>query len=168
MVCCLVLSPHRLPGQRADTTNRFRTSRAVAESRDGENNGAIRLGTAVGGAALGFVVGGFAGYNILPHRCQCDDPGLDELILGALVGSAAGAALGAALPSLNSVCAFDQRLKRTIVGGLGAAALGFVFAGGLNGAETTVFITPVLGVGGSLASLGHCWKSRGSTLRSAY
>jgi len=125
----------------------------------GSNTRAIRLLTATGGALVGIVAGGTAGYQLIPHHdCGCDDPGLDELIWGAVVGSSIGAALGAAVPHLGSVCSFNERIKRTLIGGVAGGALGFA-AGIFSGSEAILFTVPAFSVGEALGSLGRCWNA---------
>ena len=97
------------------------------------------------------------GYRVLPHDCNCDDPGLDALIYGGLAGMTIGAAFGAALPNLGSVCSFETRLGRSLLGAALFAGAAYAVAG--NG-ESVVMAVPVGAVGGSLAMLGRCWKSQ--------
>lgn len=118
--------------------------------------GGARLATAFGGLAAGIFVGGAAGYRVLPHCNGCEDPGLDQMIYGAFVGGAIGAALGAAAPDLRSLCSFDERFARSLIGA-GAGMAGAFFLGrGLN--ETALLVVPASGVVGALGSLGRCWK----------
>jgi hypothetical protein len=127
----------------------------------GGNTPAARLLTAVSGALAGIVVGGTAGYRLLPHHdCGCDDPGLDELVYGALVGSSIGAALGAAAPGLGSVCFFRERIGRTLLGAGAAGTFGFIVGGGLSKSGASLITVPIFSVGGALGSLGRCWKVR--------
>jgi hypothetical protein len=140
----------------ARTPNTFaRTDTAAVATK--KNVGAIRFGSAVGGALLGAITGAYLGYNILPHDCGCDDPGLDALIWGGLGGITVGAAFGAAAANLGSQCDFGTRLKRTLLGaGLSGVAAYFVAGGSAN--EGTVIAVPAAAIGGSLAALGRCWK----------
>jgi hypothetical protein len=126
--------------------------------RDNPNAGAIRLVSSVGGAGLGIIAGGFLGYHLIPHCTGCEDPGLDAIVYGSFIGSAIGAAFGAARPDLYSVCPFKARFQRTLLGaGAGAAAM-FILGGGLSQNESSLILVPVGSIGGSLASLGRCWK----------
>ena len=118
----------------------------------------LRALTSLGGVFLGAIAGGYVGYNVLPHNCACDDPGLDELITGAFVGMAIGAAIGASAPDLGSVCSFDKRLMRSLAGaGLAAGAAYFLAGGSSN--EGTLIAVPAAAIGGSLAALGKCWRA---------
>jgi len=133
--------------------------RARPDSMIGRNPNAatVRLFGSLGGATLGMLGGAVAGYNLLPHTPNGDDPGLRELVYGGLVGSAVGAAIGASAANLRSVCRFSTRFKRSIAGAGIAATLGFIFVGGAN--ESSIIAVPASAMGGSLAALGRCWKS---------
>ena len=119
--------------------------------------GGPRLFASLGGVAVGALAGATIGYRVLPHDCNCDDPGLDALIYGGLAGMTIGAAFGAALPNLGSVCSFETRLGRSLLGAALFAGAAYAVAG--NG-ESVVMAVPVGAVGGSLAMLGRCWKSQ--------
>lgn len=117
----------------------------------------VRLFGSLGGSFVGFFGGAYAGYNLLPHTPNGDDPGLRELVQGALVGATVGAAIGASAPNLRSICKFSTRFKRSIIGAGIAATVGFIFVGGAN--ESSIIAVPASAMGGSLAALGRCWKS---------
>ena len=134
---------------------RVRTDTATVSKQHG---GGIRVLSTVGGVFFGAIAGGYLGYNVLPHNCACDDPGLDELVSGALVGMTIGAAIGAAVPDLGSACSFDKRLMRSLAGAALAAGAAYFVAGGSRN-EGTVLAVPAGAIGGSLAALGRCWKS---------
>ena len=152
MAVAVLLVSHPLAAQRI-------SPRAEAARRDNSNAGAIRLASSVGAAGVGVIAGAFLGYHMLPHCTGCEDPGLEAIIYGSFVGATIGAALGAAGPNLGSVCRFRTRIRRTLLGaGAGAGAM-FILGGGLSQSETSVFLVPVGAIGGSLASLGRCWKS---------
>ena len=120
----------------------------------------LRILTSVGGGLVGGIAGAYAGYNVLPHTPNGDDPGLIELVQGFVAGVAVGAALGASAPQLQSVCSFGKRFGRSLLGaGVTATAL-YVASGGVRGDGAVVLLVPVGSVGGSLAALGRCWKSR--------
>ena len=134
---------------------RVRTDSAIVAQRHG---GGLRVLTALGGVFFGAIGGGYVGYNVLPHNCRCDDPGLDEMISGAFVGMAIGAAIGASGPDLGSVCSFERGLMRSLAGAGLAAGAAYLVAGG-SGNEGTLLAVPAGAIGGSLAALGRCWKS---------
>ena len=118
----------------------------------------IRLLTAAAGTFVGFFVGATVGYQVLSHDCGgCDDPGLDALIYGALVGMPVGAALGAAAPRLGSVCAFRERTGRALLGAFGGGAVGLVAGFATEGAG--IITIPVFSIAGALGSLGRCCKA---------
>jgi hypothetical protein len=146
-------------GRHVAPTSRFELVHASIALGQGGNTRAIRLLTAVGGTFVGFVVGATVGYRVLPHDCGgCDDPGLDAIIYGALVGIPVGAALGAAAPNLGSVCSFSQRVGRTLLGAGAGGAVGFLV--GMVSTEGAMLITfPTFSVAGALGSLGRCWKA---------
>jgi hypothetical protein len=124
--------------------------------------GSIRLASSSGGFMFGLLLGGFTGYEMVSQNCDhCRNPTGDALVVGGTIGGALGAALGAAFLDLKSVCTFDRRLMRTLVGSaIGAGSL-FVAAGGLeNRRGRSAFFVPIGAIGGSLGTLGRCWKSR--------
>jgi len=124
--------------------------------------GSIRLASSSGGFMFGLLLGGFTGYEMVSQHCDhCRNPTGDALVVGGTIGGALGAALGAAFLDLKSVCTFDKRLMRTLLGaGVGAGTL-FVAAGGLEHRRgRSAFFVPIGAIGGSLGTLGRCWKSR--------
>lgn len=124
--------------------------------------GSIRLASATGGFMFGMVLGGYTGYEFASEDCttRCRKPSGDALLTGGAIGGALGAALGAAFLDLRSVCRFDGRIMRALIGsGLGASAL-FLAAGGLDRNGRSAFFIPLGAIGGSLGTLGRCWKSR--------
>jgi hypothetical protein len=125
--------------------------------RPHRNPGGARLFTSVSGVVVGAVAGAVIGYRVLPHECGCDDPGLDAIVYGGLAGMTIGAALGAAAPNLGSVCSFETRLGRSLLGAVLFAGAAYVASGE---GEAILMAIPVGAVGGSLAALGRCWKSQ--------
>jgi hypothetical protein len=124
--------------------------------------GSIRLASASGGFMFGMLLGGFAGHELTDADCgTCRETTGESLLTGAAIGGAAGAALGAAFLDLRSVCAFDRRLLRSLAGtAVGASAL-FAAAGGLEKRRgRSAFFIPIGAIGGSLGTLGPCWRSR--------
>ena len=125
--------------------------------------GPVRLASSSGGFLFGALLGGFAGHEIRQENCKgaCQTRIGDSLLTGAAIGGTLGAALGAAFLDLRSACPFRHRLLRTLVGStVGASAL-YVAAGGREKRRgTSAFFVPIGAVGGSLASLSGCWKSR--------
>jgi hypothetical protein len=125
--------------------------------------GPVRLATSSAGFVFGALLGGFAGHEIRQERCRgsCQTRIGESLLTGAAIGGTAGAALGAAFLHLRSVCPFEGRLLRTVIGsGLGGSAM-YVLAGGRERRKgTSAFFVPIGAVGGALASLGRCWQTR--------
>ena len=124
---------------------------------------AIRLASSSGGFMFGIVLGGFAGHELGNRNCtsNCRETTADALLTGAAIGGAIGAGLGAAFLNLRSVCAFDRRILRTLIGAaVGASAL-YAAGGGLEKRRgRSAFFTPIGAIGGSLGTLGPCWKMR--------
>ena len=122
---------------------------------------AIRLSSSTGGFVFGILLGGFAGSQLLYQDCtNCKKPEMDALMVGGAIGGAIGAGLGAAFLDLSSVCTFDRRLIRSLIGaGIGGAAF-FGAGGGLHRGGRSVFLVPTGAGSGSLGALGPCWKSR--------
>jgi hypothetical protein len=125
--------------------------------------GPVRLGSAAAGFVFGALLGGFSGHELRQERCNgsCQTRIGESLLDGAAIGGTLGAALGAAFLNLRSVCSFDRRILRTLAGAtLGGSAL-YVAAGGREKRKgTSAFFVPLGAVGGALASLGDCWRSR--------
>jgi len=145
-------------GQLIPTSNYPDTLDGVSQK---SNVGAIRLASSSGGFIWGSVLGGYVGYKSLANDCtKCASRQTNSIIGGASIGGALGAAFGAAFLNLSSQCSFNHRLVRTMVGaGLGASTF-FIASGGLDHSGHAAFLVPVGAVGGSLITLGHCWKSR--------
>ena len=107
--------------------------------------------------------GAFAAANVgasMGGPCGCDDPGLEGALLGALVGNTFGAAIGASAPTFGSVCSFDQRLGRSLVGSIAGTAVGILATTTMHSA-IGFFSIPAFAAGGSVALLGPCLNSRG-------
>lgn len=119
---------------------------------------ALRIASSAGGMLLGIVAGATTAVRVLPTDCNCDDPGLRELVYGGFVGSAIGAAVGAAAPELGSSCSLDKRFGRGLAGAGAGAALGFFLGGGMRirMSEATLYLIPLGSVGGAIAAMGKC------------
>lgn len=74
----------------------------------------------------GAVIGGVIGARVPRGPCYCDDPGLEQTVIGIVIGGAIGAAVGAAVPKLNSPCSFKRRFALGLVGSAVGAGLGMV------------------------------------------
>jgi hypothetical protein len=144
---------------RAQRNDPIALRQLIADSaRTNQNAGPRRAGSAILGGLIGIIAGAFVGAHVPAHDCQCDDPGLDEFVFGAFAGSIAGAALGASLPDLGSVCAFDERFTRSLLGAAVTATAAYFVSGGRRSGGPLIAV-PVGAVGGSLAGFGRCWKS---------
>jgi hypothetical protein len=112
---------------------------------------------------FGIVLGGFAGHEIRSGDCStdCRKRTGDALLTGAAIGGGIGAALGSAFLNLRSVCAFDQRILRTLAGTAVGTSAFLAATGGLEkpGGRSAFFV-PIGAIAGSLGTLGRCWKSR--------
>jgi hypothetical protein len=150
---CVSLSSSALAQREPTGSLRNHSDTANAVAKAAVSRTLLSTAGAVGGA----FAGGYIGYHVLSHDCGgCDDPGLAAVLIGALVGTATGAALGAAAPEVGSVCSFGERFSRTLAGAVvGSATLALAVRGG-----GILIAVPTGAVGGSLASLGHCWRAR--------
>jgi hypothetical protein len=145
-----------------DSASLFGVNSEFAQVSQKPPIGSIRLASSSGGFMFGLLLGGFTGYEIVAEGCDhCRNPTGDALVVGGVIGGALGAALGAAFLDLRSVCSFDKRIMRTLIGStVGASAL-FVASGGLEHRRgRSAFFVPIGAIGGSMAMLGRCWKSR--------
>jgi hypothetical protein len=144
--------------QRADSIDRRGVHRDTATTY--RNVSGLRLISSAGGAFIGLFAGGFVGAQVPAHNCGCDDPGLEEVVYGALVGATIGAAIGTALPNMRSICSTNARFGKALLGAAIGASAGFVVGGGLGKDGTALLLTPAGAIGGSLFALGQCWRSR--------
>jgi len=110
LVFALVLvSSSHAAAQRNDSIDRRGVHRDTATTY--RNVSPYRLVSSTGIAFVGVLVGGTVGGQLPPHNSRCDDPGLDEVIYGALVGATIGAAVDAAYPNMRSVCSRSARFQ---------------------------------------------------------
>jgi hypothetical protein len=107
------------------------------------------MGAAAIGASLGGLGAGLLGYAVLPHSdCDCDDPGLNEFLIGAAVGTVTGAALAAALPKQRSRCSYGKRVVYGLAGALAGGALGMI----PHGDARVLFVPLGASIGAGVAS----------------
>jgi hypothetical protein len=108
----------------------------------------------------GAIVGAYVWYQIRPHDCSCDDPGLEQIIEGGFGGGALGAAFGAAAPELDSRCSFKTRIARGLLGSLAGTAIGLLAGSdGGNSVErynAAAIAVPVLSVSGATLAVWRC------------
>lgn len=114
---------------------------------------AKRTAGASAGWFLAAIVGGYVGYNVLSHDCNgCDDPGLDAIVHGAVVGGAIGAGLGAAAPIVSSPCSFGTRFGRSLLGSVTGTAVGLL----VRPHESRLLAVPLLSIGGAALAEWRC------------
>lgn len=117
------------PTLRERVSQRMVSDSIVSAPVDTPSTGEVfgRVGAGAIGATLGGLGAGLLGYALLPHSdCHCDDPGLNEFLAGAAVGTVVGAALAAALPKQRSRCSYGRRVLYGVAGALAGGALGFI------------------------------------------
>lgn len=142
------------PTLRERVTERTVEDSVIAAPADPPSGGEVagRLGLGAVGAALGGLGGGLLGYTVLPHSdCNCDDPGLNEFLIGAAVGTVTGAALAAALPKAHSSCDYGKRVLYGLAGALAGGALGMLPPG-----EARVLFVPVGATIGAGVASAYC------------
>ena len=114
-----------------------------------------RLGLGLVGSIAGLFAGALVGAGVGPlEDCGCDDPGLNEVVTGAVIGSALGAALLAAAPRGPAACGYGARFFRGLLG----SALGV--AVGLRAEGNTSLVTVPLGAlaGAALGAESCTWQ----------
>ena len=90
---------------------------------------AIRSLHGLGGIAFGGVAGGAAGYYLLPRGDCGDDPGLCEMVAGAMLGSFVGLTMSAAGSRLGSTCSYGRRVLWSAGGSLLFGSIGYAIGG---------------------------------------
>ena len=133
------------------------TAPSIHDSPVGSQASFSVLARRTAGASAGWflvaVIGAYVGYNVLSHDCNgCDDPGLDAILQGAVVGGAIGAGLGAAGPTLESGCSFGTRLGRGLLGSVTGTAIGFL----VRPSESKVVAVPLLSISGAALAEWRC------------
>ena len=107
------------------------------------------------GSVAGLFAGALVGGAVGPlENCACEDPGLEEILTGAVVGAALGAALLAALPKGPDVCRYPARLWRAALGSALGTALGLIAKG-----NTSLITVPLgAGAGAALGAESCTWQ----------
>lgn len=104
---------------------------------------------------LGWIAGAFIGayvlYHTQSHDCGCDDPGLQQVVVGGFAGGLLGAALGAAAPDLDSRCSFGTRFGRGFFGSLAGSVVGLLPNSGF-----ILLAVPILSVTGATLAESRC------------
>ena len=114
-----------------------------------------RLGLGLVGSITGLFAGALVGGAVGPLKdCACDDPGLNEMLTGAVVGAALGAALLAAAPKGPDVCRYRTRFWRAALGSALGTGLGLIAKG--NASLVTVPLGA--GVGAALGAESCTWQ----------
>jgi hypothetical protein len=142
------------PTLRERVTERVVEESIVAAPVDTPSAGEVfgRVGASAIGATLGGLGAGLLGYAVLPHSaCGCDDPGLNEFLIGAAVGTVTGAALAAALPKQRSRCSYGRRVVYGLAGALAGGALGMIPHG-----DARVLFVPVGATIGAGVASAYC------------
>jgi hypothetical protein len=142
------------PTLRERVAERMAEDSVIATPVDKPSAGEVfgRVGLSAIGASLGGLGAGLLGYAVLPHSdCDCDDPGLNEFLIGAAVGTVAGAALAAALPKQRSRCSYGKRVVYGLAGALAGGALGMLPHG-----DVRVLFVPVGATIGAGVASAYC------------
>ncbi len=143
------------PTLRERVTERMAGDSIVAAPVDTPSAGEVlgRVGSSAIGATLGGLGAGLLGYAVLPHSdCNCDDPGLNEFLIGAAVGTVAGAALAAALPKQRSRCNYGKRVVYGLAGALAGAVAGGALGRIPHGDARVLFVPVGATIGAGVAS----------------
>lgn len=111
-----------------------------------------RTGTALIGWFPGAFLGGAIGAASPHGPCGCDDPGLNQVLTGIVLGGAVGSALGAAAPNLNSHCSFGKRFGLGLAGSVIGTAVGIIPI--TEGAQPIT--VPIFSIVGSAIAVGAC------------
>ncbi len=117
------------PTRREDEASRYFGDSLALVQEGAPSGGEVfgRIALATGGVIVGGLGAGLLGYAVLPHSdCDCDDPGLNEFVIGSIVGIAAGAALAAAIPKQRSTCNYGRRVLYGLMGAVAGGALGVI------------------------------------------
>ncbi len=113
----------------------------------------VRALIGVGSAFAGAFAGAYTGAILPRSPCGCDDPGLQEAVFGAMVGSVIVPAILAAMPEMDSTCSFAKRAGFGLAGSVVGAALGGV-AGAMADGNGPGVVVGYIGGSGLGAALG--------------
>jgi hypothetical protein len=107
----------------------------------------------VGGAVAGAMGGALFGANVVYRGgCACEDPGLEEAVVGAAIGSVLTSAIFASIPDFGSTCSPLERVGLGVGGSLVGALAGGVVGAAMGGAGVLFGYMAGAGVGGGLAT----------------
>ncbi len=113
----------------------------------------LAVRTLLGGVgwAGGVFAGVLAGPGILGDDCGvCDDPGLEEALLGAFVMGSLGAGFLAGAPNLGAKCGFGERFLRGAAGGALGTLAGLALSGDPDNAGAVLIVPGSVGLGAAL------------------
>jgi hypothetical protein len=133
---------------------RMRDSARVTEKPAYARNTALRFVASAVGSGAGMIAGAYAGAS-MAGPCGCDDPGLEQVLLGGLGGMIAGASIGAAAPSMSSTCSFGKRLALTAIGSLAGSVAGIASEQAVHSGAILI-VLPAATAGGAVMMLGAC------------
>lgn len=136
-------------------TRAIDSGNSIARSSDAVPTAVLRVVAATGAGAVGLFLGANLGAR-MEGPCSCDDPGLEGAIFGGLGGMILGSSLGAAAPGFGSTCTLSERFGRTFLGSVLGTVAGIV----ATEASHQIVTLPLFAVGGSVASLGRCMRTR--------
>lgn len=114
-----------------------------------------RVATGSVGWFLGVVAGAYVASALPQHDCQCDDPGLDQALYGALIGSVVVSAAGAAHLSIRHSCSYVARFGRGLIGSLAGTVIA-VAATVPVFSPAAVVALPVGASAGAAFAIGDC------------
>jgi hypothetical protein len=118
----------------------------------------VFLPRAVAGLAgwlVGAVTGAYVASALPHHNCQCDDPGLEEVLYGILIGSVIGTAAGSAAPTVSARCQYGTRFGRALLGSAAGTLLGGV-ATLPTVAPAALVVIPISAASGAALAIGNC------------
>ena len=94
----------------------------------------VRTLLGIGGSFVGLVAGGAVGLALPRSPCNCEDPGLAQVLAGAAVGSIVVAGVAAAIPDMGSKYGFERRAATGVavsaIGAVVGATIGALTGGG--------------------------------------
>ena len=134
---------------------------ALAGIADSTNQQPRRRRGRYGAGLLGFAVGAGAGIGVAavagPYDdCACEDPGLNQAVIGMAVGGLLGAGIGAALPGSDVAgCSRRERIAPAILGAVVSSAV-FAGVGALVDPVVAVFSVPFSAPFGAAFALKRC------------
>lgn len=138
LMLCLVPSAHaqRVAMARSAYATQGQARALVVAIHPDSQPAATRVVLRAVTGTIGFFAGTYVGFLVADATlgpCECDDPGLDAVLYGFMLGGPAGAALGAAVPAIGGECSFATRFGRAIGGSMLGMAVGVMAGMATNG-----------------------------------